>query len=158
MKNYPEKAQNKGDFLRLGQEKYCSDSCRKSALQNAGLKSAQLQSEIRRSKNEILFAELCSKKFQIETNSAIFNGWDADVILPNEKVAVLWNGKWHYSQISKSQSLSQIQNRDRIKLKEIENCGYESYIIKDMGKFNPDFVYNEFDKFMNWISGRGRGN
>lgn len=49
----------------------------------------------------------------------MFNGWDADIIIPNIKVAVLWNGKWHYEQIKKGHSVKQVQNRDKIKLKEI---------------------------------------
>lgn len=131
-------------FTRQGIAKYCSTECCKIAFQKAGCKSAEIQSQTRRSRNEMFFAELCSQKFSIETNKPIFNGWDADVIIPEKKVAVLWNGKWHYSQISKSRSLLQIQNRDRIKLKEIQNAGYTPYIIKDMGKYDPVFVASEF--------------
>jgi hypothetical protein len=32
--------------------------------------------------------------------------------------------------------------------KEIENCGYSIYIIKDMGKHNKNFVEKEFKKFL----------
>lgn len=139
------------EFTRKGVAKYCTE-CHKIALQRAGCRSAEVQSQTRRSKNEMLFAELCSQKFSIETNKPIFNGWDADVIIPEKKVAVLWNGKWHYSQISKSRSLLQIQNRDRIKLQEIENAGYTPYIVKDMGKHDPIFVNSEFEKFCEWLT------
>lgn len=126
--------------------KYC-DPCRGLAFQKGGCKAAKTQSETRRSKNEILFAELCSKEFSIETNECIFNGWDADVIIPSLKIAVLWNGKWHYEKITQKHSVLQVQNRDRMKIKEIEKAGYIPYVIKDMGKHNPNFVRSEFEKF-----------
>lgn len=141
--------------------KFCSFECvRKSQTKidrmingrKGGLISANNQP--RRSKNEMLFAQLCAEKYDIQTNQNIFNGWDADIILVKEKVAVLWNGIWHYKQISKSQSLKQVQSRDKIKQAEIQNCGFTCYIIIDMGKFNPDFVHDEFKKFCIWLLNR----
>ena len=56
-----------------------------------GLKSVELQSKLRRSKNEIYFSELCIKHFDnVECNKSLFNGWDADVIIHDIKTAVLW--------------------------------------------------------------------
>lgn len=112
-----------------------------------GLKSAQNQ--VKRSKNEIYFYELCKQKFKdVKHNENIFNGWDADVIIEDNKIAVLWNGKWQYEKITKKHSVKQVQNRDKIKIKEIKKCGYIPYIIKDMGKHNMNFVEKEFNKFM----------
>lgn len=134
----------------------CSSDCA-SYLKNigarkGGLKSAEVQSKERRSKNEKLFAELCKNDFSnILTNEPIFNGWDADVILMNEKIAVLWNGKWHYEEIKKKGSLKQIQNRDKIKISEIIKAGYKPYVIKDMGKYNPAFVKEEYEKFKSGV-------
>lgn len=123
------------------------------ALSNAGKKSAQLQSEIRRSKNEIYFCELCEQYFNnVEHNKSIFNGWDADVIIHDIKYAILWNGKWHYEKIAKHHSVLQVQNRDNIKIKEIQDYGYTPYIIKDMGKYNPDFVKEQFNIFLTYIA------
>lgn len=117
-----------------------------------GIKSASTQKETRRSKNEILFAELCTEKFpDTLTNEGMFNGWDADVVIPQLKIAVLWNGAWHYKEISKKNSLLQIQNRDKIKLKEIEKSGYTPYVIKDMGKFNKDFVNEKWLEFLEYL-------
>ena len=50
--------------------------------------------------------------------------------------------------ITKKHSVSQVQNRDEIKINEIINCGYTPYIIKDMGRYNPIFVNEEFEKFL----------
>jgi hypothetical protein len=114
-----------------------------------GQNSARTQSQNRRSKNEIAFADLCKTRFNgVLTNNQMFNGWDADVILPNEKIAILWNGKWHYEKLTNNHSVIQVQNRDKIKLDEITKFGYIPYVIKDMGKFNMKFVNEEFKKFM----------
>jgi len=118
-------------------------------LHLAGIKSSQLQCESKRSKAEILFCKLCESKFKnVKHNIAMFNGWDADVIIEDLKVAVLWNGAWHYKKITRYHSVKQVQNRDRLKIKEIINSGYKPYVIKDEGKFNKDKVYFEFNKFL----------
>jgi len=105
-------------------------------------------SQVRRSKNEIYFAELCQDYFDVVwTNKPIFNGWDADVIIPELKVAVLWNGKWHYEKLTEKHSVKQVQNRDRIKIKEITKLEYTSY-VKDMGREDNKFVESEFQKFI----------
>lgn len=119
-----------------------------------GRKSVAIQSENRRSKNEIHFADLCKKNFSgVETNKPIFNGWDCDVILADQKVAVMWNGKWHYEKITKKHSVSQVQNRDKIKLNEIIKAGYTPYVIKDVGREDKSFVESEFRKFQIFITG-----
>lgn len=136
-------------------QKFCSNECSINSLnQNSkhygrlgGLKSNQ--STIRRSKNEVLFYEMCKDYFNnVKHNKPIFNGWDADIIIEDIKVAVLWNGKWHYEKLAEGHNLDQVKNRDKIKLKEIKKCGWETFIIKDMGKFNPDFVEENFNKFL----------
>lgn len=145
------------EFITESQRKTCSDECAKIlkdlGARKGGLISAGVQSKERRSKNEKLFAEMCIKDFsEVLTNEPMFNGWDADVILPEQKIAILWNGKWHYEQIKKGSSLSQIQNRDKIKLEEIAKMGYTPYVIKDMGKYNPEFVKSEYEKFKSRFS------
>lgn len=148
------------EVLLSSKKVFCSFSCSnkwnsfsKEDCVKGGLNSSKTQSKKRRSKNEILFANLCLKYFKsVETNKQIFNGWDADVIINDIKIAVLWNGKWHYEKITESHSVKQVQNRDKIKIKEIKKLGYQPYIIKDMGRYNPTFVENEFKKFIQNIS------
>lgn len=141
---------------------YCNDCYRKhfgewateSTIERcieAGKKSAQSQQ--RRSKNEIAFCELCEQYFtNVTHNQPIFNSWDADIILVDYKIAILWNGIWHYKQISKKQSLLQVQTRDKIKIDQIISCGYTPYIIKDMGKADKHKVENEFYEFVRWLN------
>ena len=82
-----------------------------------GRKSAEIQKETRRSKNEIYFFELCKTHFNnVLHNERIFNGWDADVIIEDFKIAILWNGPWHYRKIKSNHSVKQVQNRDKIKI------------------------------------------
>lgn len=141
---------------------FCSRSCctiyynsTTDRCHRAGLKSCQVQQETRRSKNEIYFSELCTKEFNnLLFNEQMFNGWDADIIITDLKIAILWNGKWHYEKITKKHSIKQVQNRDKIKIHEILKYGYIPYTIKDMGKYNKEFVDTEFEKFLNYMRGR----
>lgn len=115
-------------------------------------KAINAQQEERRSKNEKYFCELCEGVFNdVKHNEQMFNGWDADVIINDLKIAVLWNGKWHYEKITKNHSVKQVQNRDKLKIKEIKSCGYIPYVIKDMGNYNPEFVEEQFKVFMSKI-------
>jgi hypothetical protein len=141
-------------------KEYC-DSCRKTRNRLAGLKSAETQATTRRSKNEIHFAELCQAAFQsVECNAAIFTSlkgnWDADVIIHDYKVAVLWNGAWHHKKITKKHSVAQVQTRDKIKQEVIVANGYIPYVINDLGissdeKDRRELVETEFVKFMAFI-------
>lgn len=137
--------------------KTCSMNKRYSSQENLekcrewGLKSAVSQNK--RSKNEIYFGELCKQNFNlVKFNEPIFNGWDADVIIEDFKLAVLWNGKWHYKKITNKHSVRQVQNRDKIKMKEIVKRGYDYLVIKDMGKWNKKFVEEQFQVLLSKIS------
>lgn len=125
----------------------CSKTRRKQVMSARGRKSAASQQ--RRSKNEIEFANHCASAFSVVLfNEPMFSGWDADVIIPQLNIAVLWNGPWHYHKITESHSVLQVQNRDRLKIAAIRNAGYKEYVIKDMGSHNPEFVLAEFEKFI----------
>ena len=131
--------------------RYISEETRQK-LREAGKKSAQKQAELRRSKNEIAFCDLCESYFyNVEHNKPIFNGWDADVIIHDIKYAVLWNGAVHYKPIFGQANYNRVINRDKIKLKEIERAGYIPYIIKDVGKHNDNFVQEKFNEFIKYL-------
>ena len=162
-------------FMKVKKTKFCSNACKleyqlnrtkylsdkaRARLSKAGKKSAAKQFKLKRSKCEIEFCQLCEKHFDmVEHNVPKFNGWDADILLPNLKIAIQWNGPWHYKQISKKKtaSLASIQNRDRIKRQEIENMGWSLYIIKDQDSHKNkqkrlNFVKNHFDRFISFIA------
>ena len=111
--------------------------------------------ENRRSKNEAYFAQLCINYFgadDIKTNEPMFDGWDADIIIESHKLAILWNGKWHYEKITAKHSVAQVQNRDRIKVSKIMAYNYIPFAIKDMGSFNKEFVEREFSSMVEHLS------
>lgn len=114
-----------------------------------GKKSAAIQS--RRSKNEIYFAEQCKEVYgedSVVTNKQMFGKWDADVVITTLKIAVLWNGIWHYKKVRNKHNVEDVQRRDAEKIAKIRECGYIPYVIKDMGKHDKMFVDNEFGVFM----------
>jgi hypothetical protein len=112
--------------------------------------------QIRRSKAEIFFAELCKNHFgkeNVKTNELLFkdkndNYWDCDVILTNLKIGISYNGIWHYKQVRKNHKLAQVQARDTIKKQIVKDNGYSHYIIRDLGKFDKTFITLEFYKFL----------
>ena len=134
--------------------KNCSVECKnesyRQSAQKGGLKTASLG--IKRSKNEIEFANLCIEHFQnVTTNDPIFDGWDADVLIHDYKIAILWNGDWHYHQMShKNHSLLQVENRDKHKSKLIKNAGWIEYIIKDTTD-HPTSPVSAFQEFIAYL-------
>ena len=152
--NNPAFCKNCGKILsyEMRNRSACCKACLKELYIKNGLKSAAVQANSKRSKNEIAFYNICKEYFEdVDHNKPIFNGWDSDVIIHDIKYAILWNGIWHYKQIRKKQSLAQIQSRDAFKIQQIKDCGYTPYIIKDLGMYNLDFVQIEFDNFINHL-------
>ena len=133
----------------------CSDKCLYAAISAAGRQTAAKMEK--RSKNEIVFCSLCENYFGAENvlhNAPIFNGWDADVILLEHKVAILWNGPWHYRKITEQHSLEQVQNRDQIKISEIIKAGFKPYIIEDANKKSKNSleIQEEFFKLLKFLN------
>lgn len=93
-------------------------------------------------------------KEKVLHNAPIFNGWDADIILLDYKIAILWNGPWHYRQIIETQSLAQVQTRDKIKYNEIIAAGFTPYIIKDSNQrsMNNSDIITEFNRLLNYLN------
>lgn len=137
--------------------KYCSHSCAGKSIgfkEGHKIKSPKTgRAPVSRSKNEIVFADFCIAEYEnVICNAKIFSGWDADVILLDQKIAVLWNGVWHYKEnIRPGHSLAQVQSRDAIKLHKIEEMKFLPYIIKDMGKHNSKFVIEQFELFKSFV-------
>ena len=142
--------------------KTCSDECysncrSKNSKVNGAIGGRESQaSQPRRSKGEVLFFTLCSNYFgedEVLSNAQVFidkngNFWDSDIVIPKCRLALCYNGIWHYQQIGKKHNLKQVQSRDLIKKSIISENGYIQYIIKDMGKFNEEFVYEQFHQFI----------
>ena len=88
---------------------------------------------IKRSKQEIELYNLLSMHFpNIRHNEQTANGWDADILLPDYKIAILWNGPWHYREMGFAKhSLKKVVNRDCIKIQEFENIGWIIKLYQD---------------------------
>jgi len=141
-------------------QKYCNIEC--SRTHNIILiRNGTIQMNTNnRGKGEIYFAELCIKHFgedDILCNERIFKDrkgglWDADIIIKSLKLSVLYDGIFHFKQVKKGMNLNQIQSRDRIKRRVIEDNGYKYYTVKDLGRFKKDFVINEFNLFIHKLT------
>ena len=142
--------------------KTCSDECLSLNYSKLGKMygaiggRASQASQPRRSKGEVLFFNLCAKYFgedNVLSNAQVFidkngNRWDCDVVIPKCRLAVCYNGIWHYQKVAKTHKLKQVQSRDLIKKSIIHDNGYIQYIVKDINKFNEMFVYEEFHHFI----------
>ncbi len=123
-------------------KKTCSPECTKNRLIESGKKSAA--NNVKRSKDEINLYELCSNFYnKVSHNETIFNGWDADILIHDKKLAILWNGPWHYKEMGLSNhSLKQVKTRDSIKVKEIINSGWTPIIFEDR-YYTPKQAFDE---------------
>lgn len=128
-------------YFKAQGRKTCSVECLKLAMKRGGHNSQG--GCVRRSKDEIKLYDLLLPYFyHVEHNQPIFNGWDADIIIHNTRTAILWNGPWHYQNMpGLKHSLKQVQNRDRIKKKEIENAGWICLVFEDR-YFSPAAAFD----------------
>ncbi len=104
-----------------GKRKTCSSECL-SILRVENGKIAGKISQLkrpRRSLGEILFYDLCVDYFGIKnvlSNERIFkdkngNYWDSDIIILNKRLAICYNGIWHYQKVCESHNLKQTQSQ-----------------------------------------------
>jgi hypothetical protein len=147
------------------EQKLCSQKCSHSFInkdkeinflrsQKGGTISSEKQQ--RRSKNEIVCADLCIGYFgenDILCNERIFkdkneNMWDADIVIKSLKIAILWDGNWHRKKCNKKHNLEHVQLRDKWKREIILDNGYTYYTINDFGGFNKEFVQEQFNLFI----------
>lgn len=115
--------------------KTCSKECLTISNKINGSINGRKSSKVRqlRSKKEIELSDLCKSYYSnVLSNHIIADNWDADIVLPDHKVAILWNGPWHYRDMNiKGVSLSQIQNRDRIKTALFSSLGWSVIAFRD---------------------------
>ena len=142
----------------LKKRKTCSKECSAFAISKGGTISAA--NNVRRSKGEIHFSDLCIEYFgkdNILCNELIFkdnnnNYWDAEIFIKSIGMAILYDGIWHYKQVKEKHNLKQVQSRDKIKRQVILNNGYTYYTIKDLGKYNESFIIYEFNLFIHKLN------
>lgn len=113
----------------------CSDECANKLRALGGMKGGKISAAkiVKRSKDEIILFNLLYPLFKRVThNEPIANGWDADILIYDHKIAILWNGPWHYKEMGHSNhSLKQVRNRDKIKILEFNKIGWKVIAFED---------------------------
>lgn len=127
--------------------KFCSDKCRNEKHSKNGRIIAA--NNPRRSKDEIKLFELCLAEFEsVEANLIIKDGWDADIVIDTLKIAILWNGPWHYTNMNiKGHSLLQVQNRDKIKKELFTRLGWKVLVYEDRN-FTPESAFEDIKRII----------
>lgn len=118
----------------------CSKECLSLRYQQIGKNLAANLNN--RSKDEIKLYDLCFKEFSnVKHNEQLVDGWDADIILSDKKIAILWNGPWHYKEMpGLIHSLQQVQNRDTIKINVLQNAGWKVIVFRD-DEYTPQTAF-----------------
>lgn len=120
--------------------KHCSHICLQQTRSRNGRNNPNLG--VKRSKDEIKLFNLITGQFiNVEPNYNIIDGWDCDIALLDYKIAILWNGPWHYREMGfGNHSLVQVQNRDKIKTKLFSEMGWMVIIYEDR-YYTPELAY-----------------
>lgn len=127
--------------------KYCSGKCR-NLINNQKLFSS-------RSKAETLLEEKLTTNFPslnilFNNRETISGGRELDVYIPSLKLAIEWNGIWHYENCRDEKVLDRIQVSDSIKIKECKEKEIELIVIKDLTS-NKKFIEQETQKIIEKI-------
>lgn len=132
--------------------KNCSSEClsinRSETNRKGGLASAAKR--VLRSKDEIELHDLCLAKWpSTKNNEVLKDGWDADIVIHEHMTCVMWNGPWHYKQLTMSKhSLSQVQTRDRIKMDVLTSIGWRVLVFEDR-HYTPQSAFVELLELLN---------
>jgi nucleoside diphosphate kinase len=128
--------------------KYCSGTCR-NKVNNQIIRGT-------RSKAEKHLELSLTEKFpnlEIVYNSRkiLSNNKELDVYIPSLKLAIEWNGPWHYMDCRTKEFLNGIKERDLQKEEECKVLGIKLYVVKDLVA-HKKFIHSEVDKIINLIN------
>ena len=133
-----------GSIIKNKHKSTCSKDCLSIRGQQTGriggIKSASIK--VKRSKDEIKLFELCFNFFSnVKSNYIISGGWDSDIAILDKKIAIFWNGPWHYKEMGfHNHSLKQVQNRDLIKRNLFESEGWLVIVYEDRD-YTPEMAF-----------------
>jgi len=109
----------------FSKRKYCSTTCRNISLNPSqrGIRSkAEIQAELR-------FIEE-GLNFTTNDRKILPSGKELDFFFPDKKIAIEWNGIYHYKDVNGK--LEKIQKSDLAKKSECESLGIKLIVVKDM--------------------------
>ena len=145
----------KKEFLHYKRDKkLCSKECHHIFFVEVGKKAGRASAAVPRHKknrsyNEKLFFSKIKEVYpEAEHTQRIFDGWDADIVIPSLKLAIHWNGPWHYRPILGQDLLDKVVWKDKMRYEAVIRFGYENYIIKDSGAKSDKKVNEEFLIFL----------
>lgn len=144
-------------FFHCHFRKICSPKCNSLLSKRSGNKGGSTTSSLsfhkraRSSNEKLLFSKVLEIYPDTISNKRMFDGWDADIIIPSLKLAIHWNGPWHYKSIMGDELLERVKLKDQLRYKAIETCGYSNYIIQDLGKMDHVKVELEFTQLIKYI-------
>lgn len=142
------------EFISKKKRSTCSKECYKNLLPSIGRKGGRVTSSLEfhkrnRSSNEKMFFTKIKEIYpDAIANKRLFDGWDADIIIPSQKLAIHWNGVWHYKSVMGNELLERVQQKDKLRYEAIEKHGYKNYIIQDLGPMNEEKVTKEYVDFL----------
>jgi predicted nucleic acid-binding Zn ribbon protein len=121
-----------GSFVpKYNTRKTCSDECRKVCCGRGGINALKTL-KCGRSKNEVMFFSKVREVFPgAIANPRMFDGYDADIVIPELRLAIHWNGPLHYRPLFAMNHFKEIQRKDKQRYEAVETAGYTNYIIDD---------------------------
>jgi len=126
--------------------KYCGGSCR-NKINNKVIYGI-------RSKAEVYLENKLKEEFpeliMYFNDRELLNGMELDVYIPSLKLAIEWNGIYHYKNIRNDGLFERVKNKDFEKVVECEKLNVYLYIIKDLTSQNK-FIRDETEKVINFI-------
>lgn len=129
--------------------KYCGGTCR-NKINNKQIFGT-------RSKAEIYLENRLTKEFQnlhiIYNDREILNGKELDVFIPSLKLAIEWNGIYHFKKIRDDGFFEKTKMKDNQKIEECLELGIELYVIKDLTS-DKKFIKEETEKIIKFLKNK----
>jgi endogenous inhibitor of DNA gyrase (YacG/DUF329 family) len=110
-----------------------------------GINSAKNQPK--RSKGEIMLSNLLKENGYNVKNSVwnLINGYEIDMFLPDQNIAISYNGEVHRKPIYGEIRLKQVISRDSYRNRKLLEMGIRHIVIEDEGMFKEEKVKKQFE-------------
>lgn len=148
------------EFFHCRKLQTCSGQCLSEASKRSGKKggsttaSSPFQKRNRSSNEKMFFQKILAIYPDAISNKRIFDGYDADIIIPSKKIAIHWNGVWHYQSVVGEELLHRVQAKDKLRYEAVERHGFTNYVVQDLGAMNESKVEQEYLKFIEFMEKR----